>query len=273
LFVGVGNAPCFRPARQAREPEPDFVQVEVATVGVGLESGAPVVLLQVPGSDRTMPIWVGLAEAQAIARSLQGIEEPRPMTHDLLVEMTKVMGGVIEEVRVIDSRGGVYYGEVRLRMPGERQTKNVDSRPSDALALALRTGAPIRVRRDLIDTAPKITFLPPEVNDQVVHSLGLTLVAPTRDLRRIFGLPERDGVVVLRANPTAESAGLKRGDLITKVNGTVPTRPIDFLEAVRAAPAGEAIGIRYWREGSEREIRMPRPAPEHAPSRRPEIRT
>src|SRR5687767_10165635 len=81
-------------------PADDLIKVEVATVGIGLVSRNPVVVLHDPVSEKTMPVWVGAAEAQAIARSLFGVKSPRPMTHDLLADVVVALGGKVEEVVV-----------------------------------------------------------------------------------------------------------------------------------------------------------------------------
>src|SRR5215472_9608726 len=93
-----------------RETSDRMVTVEVANVGVGLVTRSPVVILHDPISDKTMPVWVGTAEAEAIARALFGIKAPRPMTHDLLADMIRALDATVEEVRVVDEKDGVYYG-------------------------------------------------------------------------------------------------------------------------------------------------------------------
>ncbi|MAT61295.1 MAG: hypothetical protein CMH41_06600 [Micrococcales bacterium] len=109
-------------------------------VGVRLEmpSNQPVVLLQQSGSNRYLPIWVGTVEATAIAFALEGVAPPRPMTHDLIKELLGVLGDVLTEVRITDLTDGVFYANLVFE-----SGKEIGCRPSDAIALALRTGASI----------------------------------------------------------------------------------------------------------------------------------
>ncbi len=259
---------CGGGQRQLGQAERVFVRVDVATVGIGLESGSPVVLLQKPGSDHQMPIWVGPMEAAAIQHSLRGEAPPRPITHDLLATLTQQTGATVEDVRVHHAEGGIYYGVVRLRLRGETGVRELDSRPSDAIALALRVGAPILVRRELLEDAPQITFLPLEVTEQVVRTAGLTVVTPTPELRSLFGLSgDQKGVLVLRAEGVADSAGFRPGDLIVSVDSVSIGSPIDLLGAIQAEDGDSTAMVRYWRGREVGEAKLPRPKRERGEGR------
>lgn len=227
-----------------------LVTVEVANVGVGVISRVPVVILHDPVSDKTLPVWVGTAEAEAIARALFGIKAPRPMTHDLLADLIRALKATVEEVRVTDSKDNVYYAQVRLRT-GDK-IMDVDSRPSDGVALALRTGAPIRVSQRLLDEAPHVEVQSDEHSPDIARAIGLTVVSSSDDLRKVFKLPSRDGVVVVEADGEAAEAGLQRGDLILQVNGRAPKTAQSFWEMVRGTPAGKSVLLRYWRGTKEK---------------------
>ena len=234
-----------------------LVPVEVITVGFDRRASSPIVLLRDPESGEVVPIWVGPAEAQAIARALRGVTMPRPMTHDLMANLLSEVHADVEEVLVHDLRDHVYFGTVRLRVAGEKEVRDVDSRPSDALALALRTGAPIRVVRKILVEPVKFEFVAPEGPDQVVQALGVTVVAPTPELREEFQLPDRAGVVVTHAFGPAKEEGLQRGDLIVEVNAKPLQEPVDFFQAIHATPLGGSVSITYWREGEEHELQLP----------------
>jgi S1-C subfamily serine protease len=173
----------------------------------------------------------------------------------------------VEEVVVHDLRDNTYFGSVRLRAAGEEKICDVDSRPSDALALALRTGAPIRVARKILAAAPKFDFTAPDGPNQIVQALGVTVVSATPALREEFKLGDRAGVVVTSVFGRAREEGLRRGDLIVEVNGKPVQEPIAFFEAIRAAPAGDPIRITYWREGEKNEIELPADLPPQQPRR------
>ena len=96
-------------------------------------------------------IWIGVFEATAIQVALDGIAVERPLTHDLLASLVEALSGKCEEVRIAALRDSTYFAEIWIRIGGE--VRSVDSRPSDALALAARCGCPIWVSREVFDTA------------------------------------------------------------------------------------------------------------------------
>ena len=127
-----------------------MVEVRLSAVRVDLQSNTPVLLLQeTGGTGRTLPIFVGAPEATAIAFALQGVEPPRPMTHDLMRDIVLALGATVQRVVITELRSATYFAEVSLERAGERVT--VSSRPSDAVALAVRVGCGIYVADDLMD--------------------------------------------------------------------------------------------------------------------------
>ncbi len=118
----------------------DLLQVKVQGV-YSDPVGAKVVFLTPEKGDKVLRVWVGDAEAMAIASALNGIPFPRPMTHDLLLSAIKALGGKVERVVITDLRENTFYATVVLR--DEKGVKELDARPSDSIALALRAKAPI----------------------------------------------------------------------------------------------------------------------------------
>jgi len=143
------------------------VSVEVVGVRVEMPSNSPIVLVRAPG-DRLLPIWIGPNEAAAIAMALQGVAAPRPLTHDLFVNALNQMGSPLRSVRITRLDEGVFYGELVIGELGEHV---VDSRPSDAIALALRASAPILVAEAVLDEAavPVDTDAEPEDEAEAVE--------------------------------------------------------------------------------------------------------
>jgi uncharacterized protein len=230
---------------------------EISTVGLDVLNNSPVVLLRDVETGQVVPIWVGLSEAQAIARALHDIKMPRPMTHDLLADMVKQLGAAVEEVRVHDFRNGMYFGMIRLKQEGKEELIEVDSRPSDAMALALRVGAPIQLSKKVLKLAPEFDFVAPDEAEQVVRALGITVVAPTEPLRKEFGLGGQQGVIVSAVSGVAEEKGLRRGDLIVEVNELPIENPMEFFEQIRKqAPLGP-VEIKFLRKGEEQTIELP----------------
>lgn len=111
-------------------------------------TNTPIVILKAAGSTRLLPIWIGLFEANAIALEMEKIATPRPMTHDLLKSLVEALGARVERVVVDNLRENTFYASIYLRSCGEE--RRLDARPSDAIALALRTGAPIWVTHDVL---------------------------------------------------------------------------------------------------------------------------
>lgn len=129
---------------------------EVQVFGLILddETKTPVVILRAVEGEETLPIQIGLAEATAIAAAVEKIEMPRPMTHDLLLTCIEQLGGKLEKVEVVDLRDGTFYGLLYILKGRKRLT--IDTRPSDAIALALRAHAPIFVADKVFaEVAPK----------------------------------------------------------------------------------------------------------------------
>ena len=134
----------------------DKIQCEI----LGLSSspatgGAYAILLKESNSDRRLPIIIGAFEAQAIALEIEGINPPRPLTHDLLRQIIDTLGGSVSEIIIDELRDNTFYAKIILEISA--LTYEIDSRPSDAIALAVRTKAPIFVAENVMKTA---AFLP-----------------------------------------------------------------------------------------------------------------
>lgn len=121
-------------------------ELDVVGVRVEMPSNQPIVLLREVGGERFLPIWIGAVEATAIAFAQQGVVPPRPMTHDLFKDVLDAVGVTLEQVRITEVRDNTYYAE--LVFSGGLE---VSSRPSDSIALALRTGSPIYASEPLLD--------------------------------------------------------------------------------------------------------------------------
>lgn len=126
----------------------DLVQMTVGGVTLDPVTKTPVVLLKDEREELTLPIWVGLLEATSMATELEGVKMARPMTHDLLKRIVEEVGASVSRIIVTDLRENTFYAEIEL-MVGDRR-HSLDARPSDAISLALRTGCPIFVSRDVI---------------------------------------------------------------------------------------------------------------------------
>ncbi len=118
-----------------------LIPLEVLGVRVELPSNQPIVLLRERDGARYLPIWIGPAEATAIATALEGVKPPRPLTHDLMRSVIDALGGLAVKVVITEMRDSIFYADLSLDVSGK--VVEVSSRPSDAIALAVRTGTPI----------------------------------------------------------------------------------------------------------------------------------
>jgi bifunctional DNase/RNase len=117
-------------------------------------TNSPIVILKEVDGDRTLPIWIGLLEATAIASELEGIKFSRPMTHDLLKNIMSLIDAKVKKVEVCDLKNNTYYALIYINHKGKEIS--IDARPSDALALSLRVDAPIFVAEEVINKSTQI---------------------------------------------------------------------------------------------------------------------
>jgi len=117
-------------------------------------TNSPIVILKEMDGEKTLPIWIGLLEATAIASELEGIQFSRPMTHDLLKNILEMIDVKVIKVEVCDLKNNTYYALIHIVFKDKEMT--IDARPSDALALSLRMGAPIFVAEEVIEKSKQI---------------------------------------------------------------------------------------------------------------------
>ena len=126
-----------------------MVEMHLSAVRVELPTNTPILLLQEASGDRTLPIYIGRPEAEAIAAALQGVVTKRPMTHDLIKDILSEVGVVLDFVIITELKDQTFFAELRLRRGGSSFI--VSARPSDAIALAVRAGATIYADEALLD--------------------------------------------------------------------------------------------------------------------------
>ncbi len=128
-----------------------MIEMVIDSIRVSLMNYQRVVILKEKIADRYLPIWIGPAEADAIAVKLQGVNVPRPLTHDLIRSIIDTLGASVNSVVVTDLKNDTFYAKIAIDINGGQL--EVDSRPSDALALAVRVEAPIYVEESVLDKA------------------------------------------------------------------------------------------------------------------------
>jgi len=216
--------------RDSDSPLPDQVRVEVANVGLDNDSGAHYVLLEDLVRRRALQILIGDEEARTIMLEMHGIKPDRPLTHDLLRDLIEQTGNRVDRVVITSVHNQIYYADIYLDRVGLR----LDSRPSDAIALAMGMGAPIFVNNGLFQSAavephetPASKSLPPTITAQ-----GVVVQDLSPSLARQFAVAPQSGVLVADVSGLAARAGLICGDIITAVNKHRVHSISDFLVAM-----------------------------------------
>lgn len=132
------------------------MEIEMRLKGLMIDpvTNMPIVVLRDPEGGKILPIWVGVFEANAIALQMENVQTPRPMTHDLLKSLLEGLEAHVERIVVCDLRENTFYASIHLA--AARGPVVIDARPSDAIALALRTGSPIFVEESVIHEARNI---------------------------------------------------------------------------------------------------------------------
>jgi len=138
-------------------PESRDVPVAVGSVGVDPLTESPVIMLEEENGARILPIWIGMNEARSIVLGMESVPSPRPNTHDLAKRLLTQLDANVERVVVTELRSGTYYAVLVVITNGRRL--EIDARPSDAIAIALRTDAPVFVREALFQDATDDTLI------------------------------------------------------------------------------------------------------------------
>jgi bifunctional DNase/RNase len=195
-----------------------------------------------------LPIWIGPAEAQAIAMQIQGINPPRPLTHDLIKTMLDGVGVEFQKVVIQTLQDSTYHASIYLH--AGRHDLQIDSRPSDAIALAVRFHRPIFVATALLRGDTTVDLDKEAPGTSTVKFSGITLQNLTVELAEYFSVPAGSGVIVAEVEHDAPE-GLQRGDIILEVNGVRVTGVGDFTTKMRSVQSGKPARLSVQR-GAER---------------------
>ncbi|HVA41726.1 MAG TPA: bifunctional nuclease domain-containing protein [Candidatus Binataceae bacterium] len=211
-------------------PSSGQVRVEVANVGLDNDSGAHYVLLEDLTRTRALPILIGDEEARTIMLEMHGIKADRPLTEDLLRDLIEQTGNHVDRVVITSVHDQIYYADIYLDRAGLR----LDSRPSDAIALAMGTGAPIFVANGLFQSATAIPHQAPASKNLPATITAQEIVVQdlSPSLARHFAVPPLSGVLVAQVSGSAARAGLMCGDIVTAVDKHPVHRTSDFVMAL-----------------------------------------
>jgi len=200
----------------AAEPA-GVVEMKVKTVVMDPNAQSPVVVLEGVAAKEFLPIWIDVPEARAISMEIEQVKTPRPLTHDLIRNILNGLGAKVNRVTITDLVNNTYMATIAMAIKG--QVSEIDSRPSDAIAIALRMKAPIYVSLQVIEKSKPPAGSPPRT-DQTQRRLGIQAQGLTPELAKLMDSQSARGVIItdVVTGSAAMKADIQRGDIITKLN-------------------------------------------------------
>jgi bifunctional DNase/RNase len=231
---------------------PDEVEMRVRNVGFDGAAASPVVILEAQAGGLLLPIWIGPSEAQSIAVEMQKMTPARPLTHDLVKRILDHTGVVLRRVRITRLEQQTFFATLVLAQDGREI--EVDSRPSDAIALALRASCPILVSREVLESGA-VVALRPGGSPDVARLWGVTVQELTSSVADSLGASGIAGVLVSDVDAPAAAAGLRRGDVIVRVDD-VPVATLADLRALAECTDGAARTLEVRRRDERASVRL-----------------
>lgn len=239
-----------------RSPDAGLLAVSVKGVVIDPETQSPILFLVDPESNMGLPVWIGLNEARAITLGLEDVTPPRPLTHDLMKRMLDVLNARVERVVISDLKDNTYYATLRLR--AGRNTWEVDSRPSDAVAMALKYDAPLFLSRELVHKGVLVDLGTPSGETSPEGRYGFLLQELSPDVARYFGFRKERGVIVteVRRDSPAEKAGMQKGDIVIALDREAVTGKEDVRGILKKKGKAPSIRVDVYRKGQVRSFTM-----------------
>lgn len=242
---------CFSSSSSFGSEEQPVVEMKVKRVMLDPSTKTPtaVVILESVKDKKLVPIWIGNEEATSIAIELESVATPRPNTHDLIRNLLQGIGATLHHITITDLRNNIYYAVITLRHKG--QEFQIDSRPSDAIAVALRMKAPIYASPQVLAKARQLPL--PEKTREDFRKIrgGLHAQDLNSELANLFGLQTADGVLIadVELGSPASNAGLQRGDIILKVDGKTVHKVADLEGLLAGGKKSGQVKIEVFRKG------------------------
>jgi len=238
-------------ALAGNEPSLGFLEMEVKGVRIDPVAQSPVVILVDKGERRALPIWVGPSEASAIERELKNVATTRPMTHDLFHTVLGRLNAKVKEVKVVALRDQTFYGTLVLLLG--KELIEIDARPSDAIVLALKAKAPISVATQLVESQGL------SLEKKLGQRHGIRVQELTSLLASQFNFTGKKGVLVseVTAGSPAEAAGIKAGDIITRVHAKEVGSVEEFEETFDWVKDAKRVMMSVFRDDKMMEVDLP----------------
>ena len=235
------------PAALPAAQDAGTVETRIKTVMVDPNTQAPVVVLESVADQKLLPIWIDVAEARAIALELEQVKTPRPLTHDLMRNILTRIGATLERAVITDLRNNTYYAILYLRLKG--QELQIDARPSDAIALALRMKAPVFAAAQVFAKSRAVPA--PKRSHEAQRKLGIQTQDLTPELAALLNVGHESGAIVadVESGGLAAAAGIERGDIITKINSATIKSANDLERLIAAAKTPAQIKLEVIKKG------------------------
>jgi len=232
--------------------ESDLLEVDVEGLIVDPATNSPVVILVGKEYKKALPIFIGAGEAGAIARGMNDIETTRPMTHDLIKSILDGLETRVERVVITDLKENIFFAQIVLR--DGKKVKIIDSRPSDAIALAIRMGAPIFVSTAVMEASASTDLTGWVVEESLTKNYGFRIQNVSAELLEAMGTESDEGVLVshVEDGSPAEKGGLNRGDIILSLQGSEVSDVESFDAVMVDVPKYKGIDIVIDRLGGGR---------------------
>ena len=242
LWIIFNSIPLMNPVAPLALEEEEGLEVAVKGVDLNPRGESSVVVLVDLKGEMALPILIGFSEARAISLKINDIKTIRPMTHDLIDNILDRLKAKLVRVLINKVEGEIIYSILYFKLDGSEI--QVDSRPSDGIAIALRAEAPIFVSKEVLK-AVGVALGESGRENRLVMEQGLTIQRMTPLLAKYFGLESPEGVLISDVKPgsPAEGAGLKTGDVIIEVNGQRIKSIRGFKSIVQDIGEGERIKL------------------------------
>jgi len=224
------------------------VEMKVKTVVIDPNAQSPVVVLEGVTTKEFLPIWIDVPEARAISMEIEQVKTARPLTHDLIRNILNGLGAKVNRVTITDLLNNTYIAAISMAIKG--QESEIDSRPSDAIAIALRMKAPIYVSSQVIEKSKPPAGATTR-SEQTQRRLGIQAQELTSELAKLMDSQSTRGVIItdVVTGSAAMKADVQRGDIITKLNdqGVQNTAALEMI--VQALNTPGRVKIELIRKG------------------------
>ena len=226
------------------------VEAKIKTLMLDPNTQSPIVVLETVADKKLLPIWIDVPEARAIALELEHVTPPRPLTHDLIRNIIQGLGATLQRVMITDLRRNTYFAVLFLVIRG--QDLQIDARPSDALAVALRMKVPIYASTQVLAKSKSLPALnTPPPTRELQKRTGIQAQDLTAEVAALLDIPFQRGVLVVDVakGSAAMVAGMQRGDVITKADDQVIQSAHELEAFVQSRKAETQIKLEVTKKG------------------------